>query len=71
MSGEELEKPHLNGRFSPPHHQVSNPGLPLGIYTTHWQRSSLCASGIVKNGKCLPAYAPDDNYDFQGIFDVA
>lgn len=49
------------------------PGLPLGIYTNHWQRTSTACTGIgksINSGKCLAAYRPDEAYDIQGIFDV-
>ena len=53
---------------------LSPPGLPLGIYTSHWKkvvphkRLSGCHASL-KEDNCMPGYAPSDiDYDFQGIF---
>ena len=56
-------------------------GLPLGIYTNHWQKTiniargegSSC-DGLDSGGRCpraAPEYMPDVHYDLQGIFDCS
>ncbi len=50
------------------------PGLPLGIYTSHWQTVSSCAAGRSSYGEaaCAAAYMSPDgsDYDIMGLFDV-
>ncbi len=54
---------------------VSPPGLPLGIYTSHWKKAvphkklGGCHSSLREDRCSSPGYAPSDmDYDFQGIF---
>ena len=55
-------------------------GLPLGIYTNHWHRTANMAKaglfgdscqGFDGGGRCPRSseYAPDLDYDLQGIFE--
>ena len=54
---------------------VSPPGLPLGIYTSHWKKSvphkklGGCHSSLREDRCSSASYVPSDmDYDFQGIF---
>jgi hypothetical protein len=51
-------------------------GLPLGLYTSHWQRTVNMRGGCLSAGasmgqrECQSSYAPDLDYDIQGLFDI-
>ena len=54
---------------------ISPPGLPLGIYTSHWKKvvphkqlGGGCQDSL-REDSCAPGYAPSEmDYDFQGLF---
>ena len=54
---------------------ISPPGLPLGIYTSHWKKvvphkklGGGCQASLMEDN-CVPGYAPSEmDYDFQGLF---
>ena len=55
-------------------------GLPLGLYTSHWQRTVNIRGGCLSAGAsssisiaqqdCQSSYAPDLDYDIQGLFEI-
>jgi len=50
-------------------------GLPLGLYTSYWQRAvnvrgGCLNSGVSTSADCKSNYSPDTDYDVQGLFDV-
>lgn len=54
----------------------SPPGLPLGIYTSHWHRASSCSSKshlgkrLLGQEGCRLGLISQSNHDIQGIFDI-